>query len=231
MSRNELDITLTDANIATTNNIINCDYFSFKMIFATGAKANLNFKENDCDLITFEMLPTYIEFDGKLFFFQQILTYGKDFLIGDNEKFFFDCSYDKKNKYYVGDDYENYDKYYENSIFYFDLEYEDCNLTTEEIIEVAIDPNQIFPAIRSDNFDSDESDSDESDNDLYNDRVNKIKYILSDKEFVDQIVSLMAKNQSLVQKHQNITNEFYDDIFGFKCDITFRVVTGYIKFE
>ena len=44
-------------------------------------------------------------------------------------------------------------------------------------------------------------------------------------------MSLMIHNPSFIKKYPNVKNEFYDNIFGFKCDVTFRVVTGRIKFK
>lgn len=61
--------------------------FKFKIIFATGVTVDRHHEDNDIYIKRYTMMPIYVAFNEHLFMFQQILVYGKDFEVIENEQF------------------------------------------------------------------------------------------------------------------------------------------------
>lgn len=192
------------------------NYFKFKIIFATGAKVDMNYKYSESELFTFDMFPTYISFDDSPFVFQQILTYGSTFSVEENEMFFANKTFNKKNKYYfTHTHYKNWqEKNHEhwndphNSLKYYDLGYS-SSLSDEDIMKIAIDPTCDF-VVEPKNV---------TPRDLC------ILKTINNTDFVEQI-----KKITCGKKMQQMSNFYEDDIYGHRCKITFSIAVGYIKF-
>jgi hypothetical protein len=202
-------------------------FFPFQIILATGAKVDIDYKEDSYKLSTFDLLPVFISFDKKVFFFQHLITYGKNFSLKNNNDFFKECDFNQDNEFYVDpeyyiDDNANFYDYNENSIVYYNLEAEldKKNMTYEDIIAVAlstvISKTDTLVVVHKPG------------SKLTGMRDEKILNQISKTNFIDQIKDYVRKNFTMITKIEQSSN-FKEDIFGGEVKATFFVVDGFIK--
>lgn len=209
----------------------NC--FEFKIIFATGVTVDRHHEDRDIYIKRYTMMPVYVRFGENLFMFQQVLVYGKDFEVIENEQFFKNGSFDTTNKYYVGDDYMETDNFYDEPYFsqslkYFNLDYVDCYDNDNDITDVSVNPDVEFDALLNETLEESDDSSEKNEN---NNLREKIRDTIEGSDFVGQIKSIVCKNPSIVSKTIHTEKYFTDDLFETKCDVDFYVIEGYIEFE